>query len=265
MKHKPWIVPIVLLSLSILVTGGFRTAMGREKAPTRLATAILDQDVYDSTGNLIGEVEDVIIKRSGKAKKLLVEFGGFFDIGDKLVSLPFSRFDFKDGDIALEVTEEELDKRPEFHYGEEGLRPYYYRRARPATRPGDYHDRRSPGNYPYPPPGPYSYGYRHERPDSYPPANPEDFIYTPSRFLASSVIQRRIINDEGKSIGRVQDLVINKADNTVEKIVLFSENILDEEVYVALAYQPLGFNDYGVVYDIQPEELKKFIYPYKKE
>jgi sporulation protein YlmC with PRC-barrel domain len=249
--------------LVLLFAGWPAALMAEDKGTTRLATAMLDQDVYDDKNNLIGEVEDIVIKRSGKAKKLLVEFGGFFNIGDKLVAVPFSRFSLKNGNIVLEMTEAELEKRPEFNYYQQGLQPYYYRRARPAARPDYYYDQRSRGYYPYPPRGSYGYGDGYPF-GPYPPLDPGDRAYTPSRFLASSVIQREIINDQGKPVGRVRDLVINTADNTVEKIVLFSEDILDEALHVALAYQPLGFTDYGVVYDIQPDELKDFVYPYKE-
>lgn len=119
---------------------------------------------------------DLIIRRSGKAKKLTVEFGGFLDIGDKLVALPFS----------------------------------------------------------------------------------------PSRFLASAVMNRHIINEEGKRVGRVKDLVINRKNNRVEKIILSSIDILGEDVHVALSYEPLGFTAYGLVYDITLHALKDFIYPYEE-
>jgi hypothetical protein len=77
-------------------------------------------------------------------------------------------------------------------------------------------------------------------------------------------MDRPLINEEGRNIGRVQDLIINRKNNNVEKIVLSSLDIMREDVYVALRYEPLGFTAYGLVYDITPKELKDFIYPYKE-
>ena len=50
---------------------------------------MIDRDVYDKNDKLIREVEDIIIRRSGKIKKLIIEYGKFLDIADRLVSPNF--------------------------------------------------------------------------------------------------------------------------------------------------------------------------------
>jgi hypothetical protein len=77
-------------------------------------------------------------------------------------------------------------------------------------------------------------------------------------------MDRRLINEQGKDIGMVEDLIVNRKNYKVEKIVLSSLDIMGKDVYVALPYEPLGFTAYGLVYDITPQQLKDFIYPYKE-
>ncbi|MFZ7110281.1 MAG: PRC-barrel domain-containing protein [Desulfatiglandales bacterium] len=236
------------LFIILIFVGLSSGAKGEEEESTILASRIIDRDVYDEKQEPIGEVDDIIMRRSGKVKRLSVEFGGFMDIGDRLVSVPFKAIIMKDGKVVLDSTKQQLEKKPELHYYEEGLRPEYYYRPRPFA-----------GTYRYAPPG-YYYG---------PPApnlveETLKWAFSPSRFLASTILNRRLINEEGKSIGRVKDLVINRENHRVEKIVIFSEDILGKDIHVALDYEPLGFTAFGLVYDIEPGDLKDFIYPYKE-
>jgi len=244
-----WILGFLFFGLLL---GGFSSGLqAQEEDVYVLASQIIDQDVYDEKNKLIGEVDDIIIRRSGRAKLLTVEFGGFLDIGDKLVALPFKRFSMKNGNVALEVTEQQLEKKPEFDYYPQKLRPDYYYRGRPYA-----------GRYRYSPHGYYYGPYGPNRPNA--PMEPYEWTFSPSRFLASTVMNRRLINEEGKDIGRVKDLMINRENNTVEKIIISSMDIPGEDVHVALPYQPLGFGAYGLVYDIMPRKLKDHIFPYKK-
>jgi hypothetical protein len=166
------------------------------------------------------------------------------------VALPFKSFSMKNGNVALEVTEQQLEKKSEFNYNPHGLRPDYYYRGRPYT-----------GRYRYPLRGYYYYG---PNIPINPPMEPYEWTCSPSRFLASTVMNRRLINEEGKDIGRVKDLMINLDNNKVEKIIISSVDILGEDTHAALPYEPLGFGAYGLVYDIMPGKLKDHIYPYEK-
>jgi hypothetical protein len=240
---------VVGLAAFILFFGMVPADLQAQEDGTQImASRIIDAAVYDEKQQQIGEVDDLILRRSGRVKKLTVEFGGFLDMGDTLVAVSFKRFGLKNGDVTLDATKQQLQKRSEFNYYRHGLRPGYYYRARPYAGP-----------YYYPPPG-YYYGPNAQNP----PVEPYEWAFSPSRFLASVVMNRRLINEEGKDIGRVKDLLINRKDNKVEKIILFSEEILGEKVYAGLAYEPLGFTALGLVYDISPGKLKDFIYPYKK-
>jgi hypothetical protein len=47
------------------------------------------QSVYDPNDNKIGEIEDVLVDREGKATALIVGVGGFLGMGEKDVAVPF--------------------------------------------------------------------------------------------------------------------------------------------------------------------------------
>lgn len=47
------------------------------------------QSVYDPNDSKIGEIEDVLVDRDGKATALIVGVGGFLGMGEKDVAVPF--------------------------------------------------------------------------------------------------------------------------------------------------------------------------------
>lgn len=47
------------------------------------------QSVYDPNDSKIGEIEDVLVDREGKATALIVGVGGFLGMGEKDVAVPF--------------------------------------------------------------------------------------------------------------------------------------------------------------------------------
>lgn len=73
---------------------------------------------YDSVGsdwNQIGEIEDVVLSKSGDLKGVVAEVGGFLDLGDKHVMLKVGDVDLvplDDGSFILitKYSEEELEE-----------------------------------------------------------------------------------------------------------------------------------------------------------
>lgn len=54
------------------------------------ADELLDEEVYGANGEIIGEVEDFIIGPEGRILRVVVEGGGFLDIGDSHVAVPWN-------------------------------------------------------------------------------------------------------------------------------------------------------------------------------
>ena len=238
------IVINLILGLSFL-------CWAEEGSDTILASKWIDREVYGKSGDQFGEIDDLVIKRSGKVKTVTVEVGGFLDIGDKLVGVSLSEMQNLmvdgDGKMVLNTTEAQMKKRSEFDYYRRGLRPDYYYRPRPPTRYG-YRAFPPPyyGGRPYGPRG--QEGYR-------PEGDPYDWAFSPARYLASAVIDRRIYDESGAYIGRVADLLIDTRDAKVKEIILIAEDIRGEDSRVLIPYEPPGFTAYGIVWDLSRKEI----------
>jgi len=221
------------------------------------ASQWIDREIYDKSGQQIGEIDDLVIKRSGKIKKVTIDVGGFLGIiGDKLVAVSPRELQNLmldgDGKMVLDTTEQQMQKRSEFDYYQRGLRPNYY------YRPGRYY------NYgyryfppPYPRTGPYGPQSSYHRMEPYPAEEPQDWAWSPARYLASTLIDRQVVNASGAFLGRVADLLIDGANGEVKKIILAAEDIRGDDSLVAIPYEPPGFTVYGVVCELSQKEIRK--------
>ena len=82
---------------------------------------ILGEEVENATGDNIGEVDDLIISRTGnKGLQAVVSVGGFLGIDDKLVTVPYSemRLGGNGDELYLAATEATLKARPAFAYND---------------------------------------------------------------------------------------------------------------------------------------------------
>ncbi len=85
------------------------------------ASKVLDQNVYTTADEKVGDVEELgIDPRNARISYLVVSTGGFLGIGDKLHALPWEAAKpmpgtGKDGDkLVVDLTKERLTKAPEF-------------------------------------------------------------------------------------------------------------------------------------------------------
>jgi len=220
------------------------------------ASKWIDREIYGKNGNQFGEIDDLVIKRSGKVKKVTIEVGGFLDIGDKLVAVSLGELqnlmEKENGKIVLDTTEEQMEKRSEFDYFRQGLRPDYYYRPRYF---------RGYGYYPYPPPHvrtrPYGPPPADRQVQPYSNGEPYEWAFSPTRYLASSFIDRQVINENGDYIGRVNDLLIDTRSAKVKKIVLDVDDVRGDDTRVAIPYEPPGFTAYGIVCDISRRQISR--------
>jgi hypothetical protein len=91
----------------------------------------------------------------------------------------------------------------------------------------------------------------------YPGDKPSDWIFSPTRYLASTVIDRQVLNESGDYIGRVTDLLIDIPSGKVKKIIIEVDDVRADDSQVAVPYEPPGFTGYGIVYDISRQEISK--------
>ncbi|PAQ07586.1 PRC-barrel domain-containing protein [Mesorhizobium temperatum] len=93
-----------------------------KRADGNLATNIIGETVYNGTGDdaqNIGDVNDIVLAKDGKAESLIIGVGGFLEIGEKNVAYQFDKAKWaeRDGDrwLVAETTREGLEALPEFN------------------------------------------------------------------------------------------------------------------------------------------------------
>lgn len=92
------------------------TAQPTEEAALR-ATELLGYPAENPQGETLGEIEDVMLGlESEQISYVVLSFGGFLDLGDKLVAVPIDlvRLDTEQGRLILDVSEEQLTNAPAF-------------------------------------------------------------------------------------------------------------------------------------------------------
>lgn len=71
---------------------------------------LIDMDVVDATGEDVGDIEDVIFGADGKVLSVVAEIGGFLDIGDTHVSIPWEEITVQADNVLIPITEENIDQ-----------------------------------------------------------------------------------------------------------------------------------------------------------
>jgi sporulation protein YlmC with PRC-barrel domain len=76
-----------------------------------LATQMTDTPVYGRNGEDIGEVSNVIVGRDDKVESIIVEAGGFLDIGDTHFSVPWDQVELTPGEegVVVPVNEDNVE------------------------------------------------------------------------------------------------------------------------------------------------------------
>lgn len=77
-----------------------------------LAENLLDMEVYGQNGEDIGDVENLIVNNDGHIEHVIIEVGGFLDIGDRHLRIPWNQVTLRpDGEgINVPLTEEGVDE-----------------------------------------------------------------------------------------------------------------------------------------------------------
>lgn len=96
-----------------------RPMAGRADAlPTfRSASELLDRDVANPNGEVVGEAEDFIVDRgSGRIEYMLVESGSVMGVGGRTIAVPYTRFGHDEAQerFTLDMTPEQVRQAAEF-------------------------------------------------------------------------------------------------------------------------------------------------------
>jgi sporulation protein YlmC with PRC-barrel domain len=64
------------------------------------ASTLVGATVYNQSGDAIGTISDMLIRRKGEVSEVVISVGGFLGIDTKLVELPFDRLKFENNAMA---------------------------------------------------------------------------------------------------------------------------------------------------------------------
>jgi sporulation protein YlmC with PRC-barrel domain len=99
-------------------TVNFKSAMAQDEM---LASKITGMKVRNSAGDNLGDINDVVLDKSGKVSAIIVGVGGFLGLGEKAIGVPFEAITFADANDGthvgrLDTTKDALNAAPTFVY-----------------------------------------------------------------------------------------------------------------------------------------------------
>ena len=113
--------------------------MSSAPAESWTVTNYYKQAVYDPKESKIGDIDDVLLDKSGKVTELVVGVGGFLGAGEKDVIVPFTAVKMaKKNDkwwLTLDETKDDLKSAPGFSYDKASTTGFPKRSKHRKNRP----------------------------------------------------------------------------------------------------------------------------------
>lgn len=105
-------------SSSELVIGELREVQDNSKMVSALnapVDRVEEMEVYDANGKKIAEVDSVLEDKNGEIKGIAIGYGGFLGFGEKGAVLTLDKIKEKNGNLAIDMTEDQLPSLPAWH------------------------------------------------------------------------------------------------------------------------------------------------------
>jgi sporulation protein YlmC with PRC-barrel domain len=99
-----------------------------------LASSLIGRSVQRPDGELIGDINDVVLDQDGRAMAVLIGVGGFLGIGAKRVGVPYSALEFKERKIPDASPQRGGTPRPPQGLGQNSGNPLVDSTSRPVPR-----------------------------------------------------------------------------------------------------------------------------------
>ena len=125
LKMASMAVLLAVASISSMSAGNAQPAPNAPltsiPANTVTITHWYKQTVYNETDAKVGDIDDVLVDREGKTVAFIVGVGGFLQMGEKHVAVPFNAVQFKTKDNdkwypVINTTEAALKNAPGYTY-----------------------------------------------------------------------------------------------------------------------------------------------------
>jgi sporulation protein YlmC with PRC-barrel domain len=91
-----------------------------------LATLLIGQTVTNDAGESVGDINDLLVDKSGRIANVVIGVGGFLGIGEKNVAVPYDALSVRTDDkgkrvVRMSVSKEVLKAAPDFKSTEKTL------------------------------------------------------------------------------------------------------------------------------------------------
>jgi sporulation protein YlmC with PRC-barrel domain len=272
-RGNPWFRPLLILTVQLILFVPLCAAGAQDRI--RL-TELFDQPVNDVKNNEIGDIEDIVFRRTGQVQSVLISLSGFLGLEDKLIAVPFRKLDAGEkGAYHVGYSREQLENRTEFDYNQ----PHLYTSmniypppvqgpdssnsfagsGRTGRDPQSLNQSDTPKNQGKPEhrPGPDPY-YRNMEPSRQWHDSFWQRVFYPTKFLGSALLGRVVFNQQGRQLAEIKDLLIQSIDGRAEvaQIILRQEGLFEtEEKLAQVPYRSLSVNNFGILYPTQAEKL----------
>ncbi|MBC7923653.1 MAG: PRC-barrel domain-containing protein [Ferruginibacter sp.] len=106
----------------------------RANSPVRIltATSIIGDRVENRQGEDLGKIKDIMLDiHRGNVEYVVLEYGGFLGLGEKLFAIPFRSLELAEGHVfKMNTSKQQLEEAPGFdkdHWPETNSHEYYGR------------------------------------------------------------------------------------------------------------------------------------------
>jgi sporulation protein YlmC with PRC-barrel domain len=113
---------LVVLATALPATSHGQNAVSTTPLDTVDAGAIIGKDVVDAQGNMVGEIDSVMVDDKGQVQSVIVDVGGWLQ-GNKLIPVAWTNLrQTEDGKIVTGLSKESAAAIPPYNYADNKLR-----------------------------------------------------------------------------------------------------------------------------------------------
>ncbi len=119
LTNSLFVAAAVLAGANAIALPAFAAATSQSADEFR-TSQLVGTKVFNSAGDNIGNIEDIVLKPDGSLDAVVISVGGFLGIGDKYVAVPFDNLKISRDSAAIKIvtegTKESLKALPAYQF-----------------------------------------------------------------------------------------------------------------------------------------------------